>query len=212
VKTLDAKRVGKNIKRERKKRGWTAKDLGGKVLLSESAIYMYEGARRKPDIDILFKIAKVFDMKFSELVGENVHNDDVDLASEKDDLVKIPILGTVKAGYDLLAHENIIGYSYASKSELGSSEYFYLRVSGDSMINMDIKEGYEILVRRQNYVEEGKVAVVLVNGDEATLKRVFYQDDKVVLQAENSKIPPRVYDPDEIRILGLVIEFKGKVD
>jgi repressor LexA len=125
------------------------------------------------------------------------------------ELVQIPILGTIKAGYDLYAEQQIVGYETVAKEDVADGEYFFLIVTGDSMIDEGIKEGFRVLVRRQNHVDEGKIGVVLVNRDEATLKRVYYQDDRVVLQASNRTIPPRILPVDEVRIQGQVtkVEF-----
>jgi SOS-response transcriptional repressor LexA len=119
-------------------------------------------------------------------------------------IVKIPIYGTIKAGYDYVAEQNIVGYKVASKSEVSDGEYFYLVVKGDSMIDDGIYEGYHVLVKRQNTVPNGKIGVVIVNGDEATLKRVYYDGDNVILQAANKNIPPRVLPINEVLIQGQV--------
>jgi len=74
---------------------------------------------------------------------------------------------------------------------------------------MRIKEGYRVLVRRQNFVEDGKIAVVMINGDEGTLRRVFYQDNELVLLvASNSNIPPRAFKPKEVLVQGQVIKVE----
>jgi repressor LexA len=124
-------------------------------------------------------------------------------------LIRIPILGIIKAGYDLYAEQQIVGYETVAKEDVMDGEYFFLIVTGDSMIDEGIKEGFRVLVRRQDFVEDGKIGVVLVNGDEATLKRVYYQEDRVVLQASNRTIPPRILPLDEVRIQGQVtkVEF-----
>jgi SOS-response transcriptional repressor LexA len=127
-------------------------------------------------------------------------------------LISIPVIGEIKAGYDLLAEQNIIGYEITSRNDLKEGEtYFYLLVKGDSMINAGIHDGYRVLVRKQNFIEEGKIGVVIVNGDEATLKRVYYDNDMIRLVAENPKIPSKTYPIDEALIQGQVIKFEGDV-
>lgn len=127
------------------------------------------------------------------------------------DFVKIPILGEIKAGYNSIAEQNIIGYEATAKENVMDGQYFYLMVKGDSMIEEGIMEGCRVLVRHQGYVEDGKIGVVLVNGDEATLKRVFYQDNKVILQASNRKIPPRIVKVEDVRIQGQVVKVEFDV-
>lgn len=133
--------------------------------------------------------------------------------TSKNNLVKIPILGVIRAGEPILAEENIIGYEYEDKKELNGDEYFYLRVTGDSMNKSRIQEGDLVLVRRQSDVDSGDIAVVLVGDEEATLKKIMKVDGVIVLQPDsyNPIHKPRIISKDEnIRILGKVIHAKIK--
>jgi SOS-response transcriptional repressor LexA len=125
------------------------------------------------------------------------------------DFVEIPIYGEIRAGYNSLAEQRVIGYEKISKDYVRDGEYFYLIVRGDSMIDEGIREGMRVLVKSQHTCEHGKIGVVIVNGDEGTLKRVFYDGDNVILQAANRDIPPRVLPFHEVRIQGQVkkVEF-----
>lgn len=116
----------------------------------------------------------------------------------------LKLLGTIRAGYDLYADEQLDGvWPVPDYLIADGAEYFCLKVQGDSMIGDNIRNGDVILVRRQDYIEEGKVAVVLVNGDEATLKRITYQGNLAILQSSNpDKYPPRAIPADDIRIQG----------
>lgn len=127
--------------------------------------------------------------------------------------IKVPVLGTIKAGFDRLAEQDILGYEFVSRGYIGSGEYYYLTVTGDSMVDAGIKEGYRILVKHQNYVDDGKIAVVLINGEEGSLKRVFYDKSKIILQSENTakKYPPRILDVKDVLIQGQVIRVEFDV-
>lgn len=123
---------------------------------------------------------------------------------------RIPILGRISAGLPLYADEQIEGYTYTDLNHGG--EYFALRVQGDSMDALGIKDGYLVIVRRQDYVDNGTVCVVMVGDNEATMKR-FYQDgDTVTLmpQSTNPKHMPQIYNLKNtpIHIIGKVIEVK----
>ena len=123
---------------------------------------------------------------------------------------RIPILGRISAGLPLYAEEQIEGYTYTDLNHGG--EYFALRVHGDSMDALVIKEGYLVIVRRQDYVDNGTVCVVLVGDNEATLKR-FYQDgDTVTLmpQSTNPKHMPQIYNLKHtpIHIIGKVVKVE----
>lgn len=127
------------------------------------------------------------------------------------ELVKVPVLGSIKAGYDNIAEQEIIGYQLISRSNISDGEYFYLKVVGDSMVDAGIKDGYRVLIKQQSFVDQGKIAVVIINGDEGTLKRVYYQDSQVILQSENAekKYPPRILNAKDVLIQGQVckVEF-----
>lgn len=95
--------------------------------------------------------------------------------------------------------------------------YFYLQIKGDSMINARIFEGDRVLVKKQNFIEnDGDIMAVRVNGDEATLKRVYKQKDGLVLQSENPNYAPMFYpasdiDTGYVGIIGKAIEVKIKL-
>lgn len=121
-------------------------------------------------------------------------------------MTQIPILGTVAAGIPLYAEQNILGYEDVPKSLIKSGEYFFLIVQGDSMIGSRIFQGDKVLIRRQPLVENGEIALVLVNGDEATLKRVKYLDDKAILLPDNPAYEPMVYPISDVQIIGYVAQ------
>lgn len=126
---------------------------------------------------------------------------------------RIPILGQIAAGIPIYADENIEGYTYTELN--GGAEYFALRVKGDSMDAARIYDGDLLIVRRQDTVDPGEIAVVLVDEDSATVKR-FYQTDSVVTlipQSTNPAHKPQVYDLryTPISILGKVVKVEFTV-
>lgn len=135
--------------------------------------------------------------------GTRPHNNTIN----ESDFIQIPIYGEIKAGYDFLGEQNVIGYEITSKSSISDGEYFYLKVKGDSMIDDGIIDGCKVLVRKQGHVENGKIGVVIVNGEEATLKRVFYDGDKIILQASNKSIPPKTFELNDVLIQGQVRSY-----
>jgi repressor LexA len=110
----------------------------------------------------------------------------------------------------IYAEENIEGYTYTTLN--GDAEYFGLRVRGDSMDAARINDGDVVIVRRQDVVENGQIAVCLINGEDATLKR-FSQNGPIVTlmpQSTNPANKPFVYDLQEtsVEILGLVVKVE----
>lgn len=129
--------------------------------------------------------------------------------------VRVPVLGAVHAGLPAFAMENIEEYETVDAAELSPGyTYFYLRVEGDSMINARICPGDLVFVRKQEDVESGDIAVVMVDGENATLKRVLKKNDLIILQAENPKYDPLLFTPEDsarLRIIGKVVHVKFRV-
>ena len=127
-----------------------------------------------------------------------------------DPALTAPLLGTVRAGLPMYAEENIEGYIPITRKD--GARYFWLRVRGDSMNAVGISENDEILVREQPEVENGQLAVVMVNGDEATVK-YFRQEGSLVVLTPKSFNPvhqPQIYDLKrvQVRVVGLVVECR----
>ena len=124
----------------------------------------------------------------------------------------LPLLGGISCGKPIFASEHIETYvEFTTKIKAD----FCLKAKGDSMINARIYDGDIVFIRKQDTVENGEIAAVII-GDEATLKRVFYypEDSKLVLQAENPKYEPFVYIRGElntVRILGKAVAFQSDV-
>ena len=115
--------------------------------------------------------------------------------------IEIPIVGKVAAGLPVLAQEDIEGTLPVDKSIVRQPEgVFALRVEGESMVDANIKDGDFIIIQKQSQVNQGEIAVVLVD-DEATVKRVYKEKDKIRLQPENESMPPIIIDPKEKQIL-----------
>lgn len=172
-----------------------AKKFGYK---SFTTVQKWEDGTAFPKIENLNKIAQIFNVELDHLLN-------VDLRTNK---VKVPVLGEVKAGYDMYINEEILGYEYLNNNEYTPGEYFYLKVKGDSMINDRICEGDIVYVRKQDYLENNDLGVFVIDNDEVTIKRIEYRDDGVVLKASNKKYSDRYFDNDDIKILGKVLHNK----
>ena len=120
--------------------------------------------------------------------------------------VKVPLLGRVAAGVPILAVENLEGYidlplSGIPRSSRGA-ELFALRIAGESMIGDGIMDGDIVIVRKENFAENGNFVVVLVD-DEATVKRIYKENGRFRLQPSNPRMEP-IY-AEEVYVLGRVI-------
>lgn len=124
-----------------------------------------------------------------------------------------PILGRIPAGYPLFSSSEIEGYAPIDYAD--TENYFWLRVSGDSMVNADILNGDLVLIRRQPCADDGQIVAARVNGDEATLKRFRRVGDTVMLMPENPSyspipVPVSAFETGDASIIGVVVELKRK--
>lgn len=218
---------GKTLKTLRNSRNISATKLSEDLNIHRGSLSNWETGRRTPDSEMLLKIANYFNVSVDYLLGNDT--DDTDLFNLKGDvrflkkvkdneMVKIPVLGAIRAGLPLYADENIIDYEYIHQEELMmGEETFFLEVKGDSMINARIYEGDRVRIRKQNHLDNnGDIMAVRVNGDEATLKRVYLQENGIALISENPKYAPMFYPASEIEsgyveIIGRAMEVKIKL-
>lgn len=160
-----------------------------------------------PDPGTLRKIADLFGVSADGLLGrDDAHSAPVWPGAE----VLVPVLGTVKAGYDAYAFEEDYGSEPANVKN--PRDYFYLIVRGDSM-EPRISSGDLALVHSQPDVESGDLAVVLVDGEEGTLKKVLKKEGAVILQPFNPAYQTQVFiggEIDRLTIVGKVVETKTK--
>lgn len=125
---------------------------------------------------------------------------------------ELPILGRVAAGQPLLSDQNLEGTSVVPGDWVNGDEAFLLKVQGDSMIGAHICPGDQALVRRQSTAENGDIVVALLN-DEATVKRIFFRPDGIVLQPENPSMTPIQVKKSEknFQIIGKVVGLLRKL-
>ena len=160
-----------------------------------------------PRIDKIEILANYFDIKKSDLVENKEKHDIIGNL-----VVSIPILGTVKAGYNYLAQENWIGTIDVYKNIADGNELFALKVHGDSMSPVLIEDDI-VIIKKQNDFENGDIVVAIINGDEATIKKGYKGNTGIELKAINPYYPPRIFNTDEIKnlpvkIIGIVKQLK----
>ena len=118
------------------------------------------------------------------------------------EMVNVPVLGQVAAGEPILAVDNITGYFPIPSDFMPTEETFILTVKGDSMINIGIYNGDQIVVEKCNTAENGEIIVALID-DSATVKRFYKENGHIRLQPENDFMDPIIVD--DCMILGKVI-------
>lgn len=122
----------------------------------------------------------------------------------------VPLVGRIAAGSPVLATEDIEDVYPLPESLVGSGPVFMVRVKGDSMVDAGILDGDLVVVRRQPDAQDGDMVAAMVEGEEATVKRLYRRDGQVVLHAENDSYPDMVFDGD-VAVLGKVVSVLRRV-
>lgn len=158
--------------------------------------------------DRLTEIANYLEVPLDLLLGNETSVDD--------DVYRVPVLGRVAAGLPLYATQDIIDWEELPKSWQRKGDYFCLQIKGNSM-EPRMCEGDIVVIRQQDTCESGQTAIVMVNGDEATCKRVIFHDNGLSLLSNNPMYPPQFYTSEEVerlpvRIIGVVAELRAKIN
>ena len=211
---------GVNLKKLREDAHLSQEQLADIIGVSKSTIGMYEQGKRMPNTNTILKdLASYFGVSIDYLVG---FQSDLETLSAEDNTRfglhpvvrhRIPMLGKIACGEPIMCEEE-----YETFADAGTNidADFCVIAQGDSMINARIFDGDVVFVRQQEMVENGEIAVVIVNDNEVTLKRFFYYPElnQVVLQPENPAYRPMVYMNEElshIRVLGKAVAFTSSV-
>lgn len=194
-----------NLKKQMRLNNKSQADLSKDLNLPFTTISNWYRGIRYPRPDKMQLLADYFGIRMEELISNSINNSGI----------KIPILGTVIAGIPVTAVEDIIGYEEINEKMARCGDYFALEIKGDSM-EPKMSKGDIVIVKQQNTVENGQIAIVLVNGDEATVKKVRFRDNGIELIAFNSYVyEPHFYSAKEIdelpvKIIGRVVELRAK--
>jgi repressor LexA len=205
--------MARNIKRYMQKIGISRKDFCERLGFAYSTVTDWLNAEKYPRIDKIEMMANFFGISKADLVEPPAPP----AASEKPHKkgVLIPVLGVVRAGVPIHAEEDIIDYEEIPQEMARSGEYFGLRVTGSSM-EPTLRDGDVIIVRKQPDVDNGDIAIVLVDGEDATVKEIRETPEGVTLIGHNVAVyQPHFYSNREIeslpvQIVGRVVELRRK--
>lgn len=203
------------IKTLRKSLGYSQEELAKIINVHQTAVSQWEQGRTTPDIETIKKLASLFNVSVDYLLGRsNAPANPIDPFSfaniQPIKKHRIPLLGKIACGEPIFADEDFEGFI---ESDIEAD--FALRCSGDSMTGARIMDGDIVLIKKQEMVENGQIAAVIID-NEATLKRVYYfpNDGKLILSPENPAYAPLVYMGEElnqIRILGKAVAFYSQI-
>lgn len=192
------------IKELRKSKGISQIELAKICKVHQTAISQWENGHTTPDTDSLSMLSDYFNVSIDYLIGK------------KNNMTKnlVPVLGYVKAGIPIEAVEEILDYEEITPEMANNGEHFGLKIFGDSMMPR-FCPGDVVIVRKQSDITSGDIAVVLVNGSDATVKKIIRKDDSLMLIPLNSSYEPIIYSRKEIEtlpvtIIGKVVELRAK--
>lgn len=199
----------------REAKGMSQIEAAKQLNVSRQSYNFYENGKRDPDTQTLQRMAEFFNVSVDYLLGRD------DKLFPKFNLQmfgevppenrKIPIIGSVRCGPNGLAFQYLEGYVLVGDEYKGDIVSF--RCRGDSMKDLGINDGDLAIVRLQEEVESGELAVVVINGDEGTLKKVRKFEGGIILEAANQEYAPRIFTGEElsiVRIVGKVLEVRKK--
>jgi len=188
--------IGKKIRMYRKNMKLTQDELAEKLNTSKGTISNYETGYRSPRQDDLFLLAEVLKVSIDDLFPPREDN--------KIETHNIPVVSKISAGEPIHAEENIESYIAIPNAKENT---FGLIVNGDSM-DKEFKDGDIVIVEKDAIVENGQIGVVHINGYNATVKRIKYNDDDIILipESNNNEHVPKIFNRnDHIHIVGRVV-------
>lgn len=194
-----------DIKSRRKELNLTLEQVGDLVGVGKSTVRKWEtGDIENMKRDKIVKLAKALRVSPSYIMGIEEEQPQLETLPVK----KIPVVSKISAGLPIYSEENLIDYIYFATNKLNSDkEEFGLKVSGDSMDKI-FQDGDIVVVEKDSIVENGQLGVVMINGYNATVKRIRYNGDQVILipESNNTNHYPQVYGKnDEVKIIGRVV-------
>ena len=194
-----------DIKSRRKELNLTLEQVGDLVGVGKSTVRKWEtGDIENMKRDKIVKLAKALRVSPSYIMGIEEEQPQIETLPVK----KIPVVSRISAGLPIYSEENLIDYIYFATNKLNSDkEEFGLKVSGDSMDKI-FQDGDIVVVEKDSIVENGQLGVVMINGYNATVKRIRYNGDQVILipESNNTNHYPQVYGKnDEVKIIGRVV-------
>ena len=205
--------LSKYLRNIREGLGYSIYDVNKLCDISPSYLSLMENGKRRPSPIILKKLSSIYHIDYNDLLMKAGFSELIEEDKDKNLLkkigaiplseiatTKIPVLGTVKAGYNYLAQENIIDYIAFKVDGADKENYYALNIIGDSMEPL-FDNGDTVIVHKQDDFENGDNCVVLINGEEATVKKVYKGNTGLELKAVNPYYPPRIFTKEEIESL-----------
>jgi len=211
---------GRFLKQLRKEKRISQVQLASMLNVTQAAVSKWECDNVPPETENMRKLAAILGVSVDELLrGERatpVHEIHYVPSDRSKRFIRIPVLGRIPAGIPIEAIEDVEDWEdFPVSDTIQGRRYFGLRIKGDSM-EPEYRDGDVIIIQQQEDCRSGDDCAVMVNGDDATFKRVRLQDNGLTLQPLNNKYEPRFFTARQVqelpvRILGVVVEIRRKV-
>ena len=205
---------GAKLKYIRNQKEWSQEQMANFLGTSKQVISRYEKSQTTPKINVAIKYATKLNVSVDALIDNS--KSEADLYTRKQPTIncRIPVLGKVAAGIPIDAVEYIVDYEEISEDLASKGDYFGLQIKGDSM-EPKFSEGDVVIVRKQSTIQSGEIAIVLINGDEATIKKVMLFEGGINLVPSNQSYEVMTFTKEQIeklpvQILGKVVELRAK--
>lgn len=198
----------------RKENQLSQEDLADLLGVSATAYGYYERGRTIPPADVVTTLAKKYEVSTDYLLGVSNISKNTAQYKGNNKILTVPVLGNIPAGVPIEAIENIEDYEEIVVNATDVRDYFALKVDGNSMAPR-ILNGDVVICRKQEIIENNTIGVVIINGNDATLKRVKRSANGITLIPDNPAYDPKYYTAEEvenlpIRIIGEMVELRGK--
>ena len=206
--------IGQNIKRLRESHGMNQAELAEIAGVTDKAVSTWENDLKIPRMGAIQRIADYFGLLKSDIIEDSAPS--FRSQRETPSVERIPVVGRVVAGIPTEAVEDVVDWEEIPYAQARRGDYIGLKVKGASM-EPRFLDGDTVIVRRQPDVESGEIAIVFVNGNEATMKKVLKQPDGITLVALNTAVyEPHFYSNRMIAelpvtVYGKVVELRGKL-
>ncbi len=223
---ISNKELGIYLRTIRESLGYSIYDVNKLCEISPSYMSLMENGKRRPSPIILKKLSTLYFIDcndlyekagYNELIEHNIDKNIQSLNKKTEASAVVLVYGTIPAGVPMECIEDIIDTEEIPADMLkGGKQYFGLRIKGDSMYP-EYLDGDTLILLKQDDCESGEDCVVMVNGNDGTFKRVFKNENGIILQPLNNSYQPMIYTNEQIenlpiRIIGKVVELRRTIN
>ena len=210
--TLSTKELGIYLKNVREYLGYSTYDVNKLCKISQSYLSLMENGKRKPSAIILKKLAPIYKLDYLDLYEKAGYIDLINNSTNSKQ--EVPILKQISSNNNILFTKNIIGYITIDETLNNIQDYFAFKIKDDSMSPILNNEDI-IIVQKQEDVENGNIAMILINDDKPLIRKVLKTQADIKLESFNPYYPEQQFTQNDIKdknikIIGKVVEARIK--